>query len=158
MEEPPIIVNHREELAELLTEAVEVEHNLMCCYLFAAWSLKRGAQDGLTEDQTELVDGWRDAVIGIAIDEMAHLANARQPAGRHRRTVPTWDARTFLCPLDSILPGSWSSCWRFDRDTVDHFVYLERPEGVQLEDGAAFAHEHTYQRVIHADLLMPTAS
>jgi hypothetical protein len=34
--EPEIITHNREQLAYLLTEAAEIEHGLMCCYLFAA--------------------------------------------------------------------------------------------------------------------------
>ena len=40
--EPRIQVETREELIYLLAEAAAIEHNLMCCYLYAAWSLKRG--------------------------------------------------------------------------------------------------------------------
>jgi len=33
----------RERLVHLLTEAAEIERNLLCSYLYAAFSLKRGA-------------------------------------------------------------------------------------------------------------------
>jgi hypothetical protein len=38
--ERAIHVDSREDLIYLLAEAAEIEHNLMCCYLFAAFSLK----------------------------------------------------------------------------------------------------------------------
>src|SRR5262245_6378446 len=38
--EPEIIVHNREQLIALLTEAGEIEHGLMCCYLYAAFSIK----------------------------------------------------------------------------------------------------------------------
>lgn len=41
MNEPEIVVGHREQLLYLLTEAAEIEHGLMCCYLYAVFSLKR---------------------------------------------------------------------------------------------------------------------
>lgn len=42
--EPDIRIDHREALAYLLAEASEIEHGLMDCYLYAAWSLgPRGA-------------------------------------------------------------------------------------------------------------------
>jgi hypothetical protein len=45
-----IVTHEREQLAYLLTEAAEIEHGLMCCYLYAAYSLKRGEVDGLDPD------------------------------------------------------------------------------------------------------------
>ena len=71
--EQPIRVSTREELIFLLAEAAEIEHNLMCCYLFAAFSLKTEA-DGLTPEQAKVVAGWRRDIISIAIEEMGHLA------------------------------------------------------------------------------------
>jgi hypothetical protein len=38
--EPRIIARSREELLCLLAEAAEIEHNLMCCSLFATFGLK----------------------------------------------------------------------------------------------------------------------
>jgi hypothetical protein len=42
--EPAILIRSREELLYLLAEASEIEHNLMCCYLFAAFGLKTKAE------------------------------------------------------------------------------------------------------------------
>ncbi len=39
--EPPLQVESREELVYLLGEAYEIEHGLMCEYLYAQFSLKR---------------------------------------------------------------------------------------------------------------------
>ena len=39
----------REHLIHLLTEAAEVEHNILCSYLYTAFSIKRGVEEGLTE-------------------------------------------------------------------------------------------------------------
>jgi len=74
VKEPTIIAQHREQLAYLLTEAAETEHGILCCYLFAAYSLKRGARDGLAEDEAAAVARWRGALMSIAIDEMLHLS------------------------------------------------------------------------------------
>ena len=47
---------------------------------------------------------------------------------------------------------------RFDRATLDHFIYLERPEGVETPDGAAFPHrDSNYVRDMGAGRLMPSA-
>src|SRR4051812_28085487 len=72
--EPDIITHNREQLAYLLTEAAEIEHGLMCCYLYAANTLKRGASEGLAEHEAAAVERWRDAIVQVAIDEMLHLA------------------------------------------------------------------------------------
>ena len=34
----------------MLAEAAEIEHNVMCGYLYGVWSLKRGEIDGLTPE------------------------------------------------------------------------------------------------------------
>jgi hypothetical protein len=64
----------RDRLVHLLTESAEIEHNLLCSYLYAAFSLKRGAEDGLSPTESETVARWRTIVLGVAIEEMAHLA------------------------------------------------------------------------------------
>src|SRR5271169_5011872 len=75
-EEPKIRIETREELIYLLTEASAIEHNLMCCYLYAAWSLKRSERDGLTAAQAAATKRWSQAITSVAIEEMAHLALA----------------------------------------------------------------------------------
>ena len=47
----------REQLIHSLYEAAELEHNLMCTYLYAAFSLK-SAGEGLSELETEAVGRW----------------------------------------------------------------------------------------------------
>ena len=42
----------REQLLHTLYEAAELEHNLMCTYLYAAWSLKSGAEEGLGPERS----------------------------------------------------------------------------------------------------------
>src|SRR2546423_5833451 len=44
--ESPIIVEHRKELTYLLCQGAELEHGLMCQYLYAAFSLKNTAAPG----------------------------------------------------------------------------------------------------------------
>ena len=44
--EPEIVVGTREQLLHLLAEAAEIEHTLMCSYLYAAFSLKRAGERG----------------------------------------------------------------------------------------------------------------
>ena len=67
-------IKSREQLFYTLTEAAEIEHNLMCCYLYAAFSLRRGTAEGLSEAEAAAVARWRQSIIGVAIGEMGHLA------------------------------------------------------------------------------------
>jgi Ferritin-like len=54
--EPRVVVAHREHLWWLLAEALQLEHMIMCQYLFAEFSLKDRVADGLTPEQAEAVD------------------------------------------------------------------------------------------------------
>src|SRR5258706_2529 len=74
--EPKIRIETREELIYLLAEEAAVEPSLMCSYLFAAWSLKRGESDGLTAEQAVAVKRWKQIITSVAIEEMAHLTMA----------------------------------------------------------------------------------
>ena len=67
-------IETREQLFYTLTEAAEIEHNLMCCYLYAAFSMKAGPADGLPSGQAEAVGRWRRAIVSVAVEEMSHLA------------------------------------------------------------------------------------
>ena len=74
--EPVLTVDTREELVYLLGQACEIEHGLMCEYLYAQFSLKRGLDEGLTEGQLARVQAWEAALIGVIKQEMLHLALA----------------------------------------------------------------------------------
>src|SRR5690242_20653386 len=63
----------REQLIHRLYEAAELEHCLMCTYLYAAFSLRSGTEEGLSELEATAVEGWRRAILRVAIDEMGHL-------------------------------------------------------------------------------------
>src|SRR5579862_9931 len=71
--EPDIVAEHREELIALLTEAAEIEHGLMCCYLYAAFSLRTSDDAGLAPDRLAAVRRWRGVILDVAIEEMLHL-------------------------------------------------------------------------------------
>src|SRR5262250_3977667 len=72
--EAPFVIEHREALIYMLYEASELEHGIMCQYLFAAFSLKQREDEGLTADELEAVLRWRKAVSHVATDEMLHLS------------------------------------------------------------------------------------
>src|SRR6202046_3406582 len=72
--EAPFVIEHREALIYMLCEAAELEHGIMCQYLFAAFSIKQDAVEGLTDDQVATVRRWRERVSHVAAQEMLHLA------------------------------------------------------------------------------------
>ena len=67
-------LTQREILVHALYEAAELEHNLMCTYLYAAFSLRDGEGEGLAAAEAAAVRRWRQVLLGVAIEEMGHLA------------------------------------------------------------------------------------
>ena len=72
--EAPFVIEHREALIYMLCQAAELEHGIMCQYLFAAFSLKQRADEGLTPEELEAVTRWRRTIAHVATEEMLHLA------------------------------------------------------------------------------------
>ena len=130
----------REFLINALYEASELEHNLMCTYLYAAFSLKGGEADGLSAAEAAAVKRWREVLVGVAIEEMGHLAavwNITAALGGSPRI-----GRTNF-PLDpGYLPASVVvKLAPFNADTLQHFVFLERPHESTEAEGAGFSYE-----------------
>ncbi len=154
--EPTITIASREQLLYTLAEAAEIEHNLMCCYLYAAWSLKTEPDDGVpAEIQAELTR-WARVMLDIAIDEMTHLAlvaNLMNALG---------GVAHFGRPNFPIAPGMLPAGLKvrlapFNRDTLQHFIHLERPEGSDEPDGEGFSDGPGYERGQHGLRLTPAA-
>lgn len=155
-EEPKIIVQDREQLAYLLTEAAEIEHGLMCCYLYAMYSLKRGAPDGLTDAEAAAVSRWRGAIASIAVEEMVHLALV------NNLLTTIGFAPQFARPNFPVAPGYHPSgvvvaLAPFDLATLDHFIFLERPEGVEIPDGDGFEPPPSAARTTRSDRFFPSS-
>ena len=72
----PVRIENRAQLIYLLTEAAELEHGVMCSYLFAAFSLKKDVKEGIAEEQLAIVRRWRGTILQIAIQEMVHMSLA----------------------------------------------------------------------------------
>ena len=71
---PALRIETRAELVSLLSEAAELEHGLVCSYLFTAFTLKEPEAEGLTPLQAEAVGRWREVLTSVALEEMLHLA------------------------------------------------------------------------------------
>jgi CDGSH-type Zn-finger protein/uncharacterized Fe-S cluster protein YjdI len=154
--EPEIIVHNREQLITLLTEAAEIEHGLMCCYLYAAFSLKTGDDSGLAPAQLEATRRWRGIILDVAIEEMLHLglvANLMTAIG----TTPHFSRPNFPVAPGYHPAGVVVELAPFSKETIDHFVLLEPPEGLDLPDGAGFGPGRPYERATRPDVLVPSA-
>lgn len=143
----------REQLLYWLHEAAEIEHHLMCCYLYAAFSLKRG-DAAWSPQQAEAVARWRSLITGVALEEMTHLClvgNLMHALGG----TPNFNRPAL--PVDSgpYPAGFVIRLGGFDAATVEHFKYLERPQHATLADGAGYHPSREYRRRVPAERLSP---
>ncbi len=143
----------REQLWAILFEAAEIEHNLMCCYLYAMFSLKNAPEEGVSEDELAAIRRWRGEILDVAIEEMAHLAIVSNilsavgaPAHFWRQNFPVAPGYHPAGVVVKLAP--------FNAETLDHFIFLERPESIEMPDGAGFAPDRVYSRTLAADRLM----
>jgi len=157
-ESSPAPLSHatRESLLHALYEAAEIEHNLMCTYLYAAFSLKAGADEGLSAHEAGVVARWRRENLSVAIDEMSHLAavwNITSALGG----VPRFGRTNF--PLDpGYLPARIVvKLAPFSEAVLQHFVFLERPLGSGEPEGPGFEPERLFVRGNMSRLLTPIA-
>ena len=143
----------REQLLYWLHEAAEIEHHLMCCYLYAAFSLKR-ADPVWTPAQQSAVQSWRRSIMSVVFEEMTHLAlvgnlvNALG-AGPHmgRPALPV-DAGPY--PAGFVIRLA-----PFCAATIEHFKFLERPASEALADAQVFQPARSYQRAVPEGRLSP---
>ncbi|MBC7938586.1 MAG: ferritin-like protein, partial [Chitinophagaceae bacterium] len=146
----------REQLLYWLHEASEIEHHLMCCYLYAAFSLKRD-DPAWSVPQRQAVADWRRAITEVALEEMTHLAlvgNLMSALG----AAPNLRRPPF--PVDSgPYPAGFSIRLQpFSAATIEHFKFLERPVHEQaLQDGSGFGPTGDYRRTVPEGRLSPGA-
>ncbi len=136
--EPPLRVEHREELVWLLAQACELEHGLMCEYLFAQFTLKRGTDEGLSAEQLAKVAAWEQVIVEVTKQEMLHLAlatNLLTAVG----AAPHLHRPNFPILSRWYPPGVQIALVPFGERALRHFIYLERPEGMDLDDAEGFA-------------------
>ena len=150
-----IVVQDREELIYLLCEAAEFEHTVMCSYLYAQWTLKRDASEDVTPSELVAIDRWRRSLARVAQEEMLHLSLANNLLAAIGAAPHLWR------PAFPVRPGHFPAdvvmnLAPFCEATLDHFMFIERPEGIRLVDGAGFGHEAHYARVVRPDMLAPS--
>jgi CDGSH-type Zn-finger protein/uncharacterized Fe-S cluster protein YjdI len=142
---------HRDQLISMLAEAAEVEHCLMCSYLYAAFSLKQHAGEDLLPEELSAVKRWRAEIVAVATEEMLHLALVNnlliaigsRPHYRHYN-FPAYAGQFPADVAVALLP--------FDAETLDHFIYVERPSQASEHDGGTIEKPAYSRDLMRTDL------
>jgi hypothetical protein len=135
---PTMVLQHREALIYTLGKAAALEQLVMCQYLYAAFSMKDRQDDGLTDVQLEAVKRWRREILHIAAQEMLHLAlvqNLLTAVG----AGSAMERPNFPLPRHAYPAGIRMELLPFNEQSLRHFIYLERPEGMDMADQDALA-------------------
>jgi hypothetical protein len=135
---PPLPVDSREQLVYLLTQASELEQGILCEYLFALYSLKRDPRDGLEGEQLALVTRWGEALAEIAVQEMLHLTLATNLLTALGAT-PHFHRPNFPIRCQWYPPDVQVALVPFGEEALRHFLYLERPDHVDVADADLFS-------------------
>ena len=136
--EAPFVIEHREALIYMLCEAAELEHGIMCQYLFAAFTLKQNEGEGLTGEELAATRRWRSVISHVATQEMLHLAlvqNLLSAVG----AAPHLVRPNFPHPASHYPAGVHLALLPFGEQALRHFMFLERPEGMDLHDADGLA-------------------
>jgi hypothetical protein len=152
--EQPFVIEHREALIYMLCEAAELEHGLMCEYLFAAFSLKQRLDEGVTAEQLAAIDRWRRAILGVAEQEMLHLSlasNLLSAVGMSPHLVRP----NLPHPARHYPPGVTVALLPFSEAAIRHFMFLERPEGMALDDAEGIAASEHAVALMDPDAIAP---
>ena len=133
-----MVLQHREALVYTLSKAAQLEHLVMLQYLYTAFSMKDREDDGLTPEQLAAVRRWRHTILEIAGQEMLHLAlvqNLLTAVG----AAPVLGRPNFPLPPHAYPAGIQMALVPFGETALRHFAFLERPEGMAIDDAEAFA-------------------
>src|SRR6266516_7252191 len=136
--EEPFVIEHREALIYMLCEAAELEHGIMCQYLYAAFSLKQSEAEGLSADEAEAVQRWRKHISHIATQEMLHMSlvqNLLSAIG----AAPHLSRPNYPQPASHYPAGVHLALLPFGEEALRHFMFLERPEGMDIKDAEGMA-------------------
>jgi hypothetical protein len=154
--EPTIVVERRKELTYLLCQGAELEHALMCQYLYAAFSLRRRPGPGVRPDQLEAIERWRSVILSISREEMLHwsmVQNLLTAVG----SAPFVSRPHMPHQAKGYPPGVQLRLLPFGEAALQHFVFLERPDGMELSDASIFEHDGPASAPMGADEIVPRA-
>ncbi len=149
-------VPSREQLVHLLYEAAELEHTLMCTYLYAAFSLRNGEAEGLSADEAVAVAGFRRVIMKVAVEEMGHLTavwNITAALG----AAPRFGRGNFPLDPGTLPAGIVVKLAPFSEAVIQHFIHLERPADSSESEGIGFAPEREFRRGVDSSRLTPMA-
>jgi len=127
------IITTRSDLIQALCDAAQLEHGLCCAYLFAAFSIKRRPEEGVSPDRLADLRNWESVLLLIARQEMEHLgivSNLLTAIGG----MPYLQNPTFPIAVDRYgeLPGL--PLQRFSEGTIRRFLAFETPELTHLRE------------------------
>ncbi len=152
--EAPFVIEQREALIYILCQAAELEHGIMAQYLFAAFSLKQSVAEGLSDDEAAAAQRWRRQILHIAAQEMLHLAlvqNLLSAIG----AAPHLSRPNFPQPASHYPAGVHLALLPFGEQSLRHFMFLERPEGMALHDAEGLAAFNRAEPGVQAGDIVP---
>jgi hypothetical protein len=127
------MIDTHQELVLGLSAAAELEHSLICQYLFAAYSIKT-SMDGAPAAEQARFDQWREAILSVARQEMGHLGtvwNLQTLVGAasntSRANFPQTSGHYYPPHIDFALTP-------FSVATLERFIAFEQPEPAALMD------------------------
>jgi hypothetical protein len=121
-----------------------IEQREALIYMLAAFSLKRRADEGLSAEALEAVLRWRKVIAHVATEEMLHLAlvqNLLSAIG----AAPHLGLPNLPAPALHYPAGVNLTLVPFGEPELRHFMFLERPEGMELEGAQGIdapVHDH----------------
>jgi hypothetical protein len=145
-----MVIGHREALIYTLGKAAELEHLVMCQYLYAAFSLKMTEKEGVPAELLPSVQRWRKELLQIGQQEMLHLAlvqNLLAAVG----AAPRLARPNFPLPPGAFPAGVQIALLPFGEVALRHFAFLERPAGHDMTDTEEFAALAKAEELPHAE-------
>lgn len=129
-------IDSRRDLMYALSEAAEIEHALLCQYLFAGYSIRRFPADDIPPDRLRSLQNWAGTILLVAREEMEHLGtvcNLLASIG----AAPDFRRPNFPQPARYFGEIPSFSLERFSLDTIRRFAEFEKPEYLHLREGIA---------------------
>jgi hypothetical protein len=145
-----MVIAHREALIYTLGKAAELEHLVMCQYVYAGLSLKEFEKEGISAEHLEVVKRWRRELLEIAGQEMLHLAlvqNLLAAVG----AAPRLARPNLPLPPKAYPAGVQIALIPLNETSLRHFAFLERPDGMDMEDAEGFAALNKAAELPHAE-------
>ena len=106
--------------------------------------------------ELDAVAGWQKTILHVCMEEMTHLAQVAN------LTAAVGSRPHFNRPNLPVPPGYHPASVQvallpFDQQTLEHFIFLERPESVRLSDPESVAAGQRFVRRPERTVLMPSA-